>query len=231
MRVATTLNLIVLATTYNDIYTTLIFLFAETEENSIALVPLNATQSKANNLHHSHQHIFQHQSSVTSTTSVQTVFHQSAQQTNGDSNSNSSNSTNDSSLNSAGQMLLLGNASNTTASLANGNSGVSINGNSVHGIQSSSRPIQMGNNNLMANGGVDTMQPQQLSHSSTVSMAEEALNIGDVADLLHPQYTIITGGRSREGCPLITFPDHNNFHLLSEHDYEKLISYITSVPP
>lgn len=70
-----------------------------------------------------------------------------------------------------------------------------------------------------------------MSNSSNVSIAEEALNIGDVADLLHPQYAIITGGRSREGCPIITFPDHNNFHAMTEHDYEKLITYLTSVPP
>lgn len=70
-----------------------------------------------------------------------------------------------------------------------------------------------------------------MSNSANVSIAEEALNIGDVADLLHPQYAIITGGRSREGCPIITFPDHNNFHAMTEHDYEKLITYLTSVPP
>lgn len=82
----------------------------------------------------------------------------------------------------------------------------------------------------LTSGGNAAMFQQQISNSSNVSIAEEALSIGDVADLLHPQYAIITGGRSREGCPIITFPDHNNFHLLSEHDYEKLISYLTSVP-
>lgn len=74
------------------------------------------------------------------------------------------------------------------------------------------------------------MYQQQISNSSNVSIAEEALSVGDVADLLHPQYAIITGGRSREGCPIITFPDHNNFQEMSEHEYEKLISYLTSVP-
>lgn len=73
-------------------------------------------------------------------------------------------------------------------------------------------------------------QHLQMTNSSNVSIAEEALNIGDVADLLHPQYAIITGGRSRDGCPIITFPDHNNFHTLSDRDYEKLISYLASVP-
>lgn len=83
---------------------------------------------------------------------------------------------------------------------------------------------------LISGGNTAMFQQQQISNSSNVSIAEEALSIGDVADLLHPQYAIITGGRSREGCPIITFPDHNNFHLLTEHDYEKLISYLTSVP-
>ena len=74
-------------------------------------------------------------------------------------------------------------------------------------------------------------QPQQNhSNSSNVSSAEEPLCVGDVADLLHPQYAIITGGRSREGCPLITFPDHNNFQTLSDIDYQRLILYLTSVP-
>lgn len=77
----------------------------------------------------------------------------------------------------------------------------------------------------------NAMFQQKISNSSNVSIAEEALSIGDVADMLHPQYAILSGGRSREGCPIITFPDHNNFHMLNEQDYEKLISYLTSVPP
>lgn len=32
-----------------------------------------------------------------------------------------------------------------------------------------------------------------------------------------------------EGSPLITFPDHNNFHLLSDRDYQRLIQYIVGV--
>ncbi|KAH8234483.1 hypothetical protein KR038_012115, partial [Drosophila bunnanda] len=57
-----------------------------------------------------------------------------------------------------------------------------------------------------------------------------AFSIADVADLLHSQHIIISGGRSPEGCPLITFPDNNNFHLLEEADYKKIIHYLTSVP-
>jgi hypothetical protein len=69
-----------------------------------------------------------------------------------------------------------------------------------------------------------------LMSSSIISSADDPLLIADVADILHPQYAIITGGRSKEGCPLITFPDHNNFHTLTDNDYQKLILYLSSVP-
>lgn len=62
------------------------------------------------------------------------------------------------------------------------------------------------------------------------SSAEEPLHVADVADLLHPQYAIITGGRSMDtGSPLITFPDHNNFHQLMEREYQRLIQYLIGV--
>ena len=38
------------------------------------------------------------------------------------------------------------------------------------------------------------------------------------------------GGRSREGRPIITFPDRCNFATLTEDNYRKLIVYLTSVP-
>lgn len=221
-------------------------------------MPLNLTKSKANNLHHSHQHIFSHQSSVSSTTSVQTVFHQSVYQSanancdditgnyseknsiqqqpyehqqplniNCNFNHNNGNSKNSSGNNiiaaSNNQMILLG-TSSSSASFQ------SVNGISNGGSQSlvPTQPVATANSQQQHNA---MFLQQPISNSSNVSIAEEALSIGDVADLLHPQYAIITGGRSREGCPIITFPDHNNFHMLTEHDYEKLISYLTAVPP
>lgn len=141
-------------------------------------------------------------------------------------------------------MILLG-TSSSSASFQSANG--SINGGLVPSQQqqlaTSNNPLnsnlapnsllnQSGSISSLTSGSNNAMFHQhQMSNSSNVSIAEEALSIGDVADLLHAQHAIITGGRSREGCPIITFPDHNNFHLLTEHDYEKLISYLTSVPP
>lgn len=151
----------------------------------------DATQSPTNSsLHQSHQHLFQHQTSVTSSASVQTVLHQSVYNM-------SSSQFNDNSSTSSFPIQNNVNSSGSTSSL-------------------------MTNNSLQ--------QHNHLSMASNLSIVEAGLSIGDVADLLHPQYAIITGGRSREGCSLITFPDHNNFHTLGDNDYKKLILYLTSVP-
>lgn len=81
----------------------------------------------------------------------------------------------------------------------------------------------------------NAQQPKEafnsLAANITSAMSGDGkLNISDVADLLHSQYVVITGGRSIDGCPLIIFPDNNNFNFLEQEDYEKLILYITSVP-
>lgn len=58
----------------------------------------------------------------------------------------------------------------------------------------------------------------------------KALGVNDVLDLLQEQYAIISGGRSKEGCPIITFPDKNNFEMLSDEEYQRLVLYLTSAP-
>lgn len=39
-----------------------------------------------------------------------------------------------------------------------------------------------------------------------------------------------SGGKTKEGYSIITFPDTGNFFDLPDEEYEKLVSYITSVP-
>ncbi|XP_056645987.1 guanine nucleotide exchange factor DBS-like isoform X1 [Diorhabda sublineata] len=62
------------------------------------------------------------------------------------------------------------------------------------------------------------------------SVNSENLNVNDVLELLQQQYAIISGGKSKEGCPIITFPDNNNFETLSDIEYQRLMMYLTSVP-
>lgn len=58
----------------------------------------------------------------------------------------------------------------------------------------------------------------------------EKLGVNDVLDLLQEKYAIISGGKSKEGCPIITFPDNNNFEMLSDSEYQRLMLYLSSVP-
>lgn len=47
---------------------------------------------------------------------------------------------------------------------------------------------------------------------------------------LYFKILIFSGGKTKEGHSIITFPDTGNFIDLPDEGYEKLISYITSVP-
>lgn len=180
----------------------------------------SSQSSSSTTLYQSHhqQHIFQHQSSVASTTSIQTVLHQSHH------------------INNNGQ-------SSASGSVHESHSSASFHSLSLNGVLSAApaptaTSLPVSSTNCLPSNIVTLQQQQQnhihkqMSASSYQqgAVADEALSIGDVADLLHPQFAIITGGRSREGCSLITFPDHNNFHTLTENDYNKLIFYLTSVP-
>ncbi|XP_058464831.1 guanine nucleotide exchange factor DBS isoform X3 [Malaya genurostris] len=185
-------------------------IFSDQSEESQSLANNANATSGASSYHSSlhGQHIFQHQSSVTSTSSVQTVLNQNLQ--NG-TNVNklienvcqNGNHLNLKTFGSCSSLITTGHVISPPAP------GASVG-------------QRIGSGTSVSNG------EQQMN--SSVSSAEEPLSVADVADLLHPQYAIITGGRSKDGCPLITFPDYNNFHNLSDLDYQKLILYLTSVP-
>ncbi|XP_052896254.1 guanine nucleotide exchange factor DBS isoform X2 [Anopheles moucheti] len=172
------------------------------EENSN--FPNNGSaSSNASSYHSAHQNhqytnyqnAIQHQSSVTSNTSVQTVLNQSLQ-----------------------------NSTNINKLIEN----VCQNGNHFNfNTFGSCSSLITTNGHASSNGSI---LRDNMNSAVSVSSAEEPLSVGDVADLLHPQYAIITGGRSKDGCPLITFPDYNNFQNLTDLEYQKLMLYLTSVP-
>nr|XP_040229140.2 guanine nucleotide exchange factor DBS isoform X3 [Anopheles coluzzii] len=176
-------------------------------EENCNIATNGSTSSNASSYHSAHQNhqqnhqfnnyhnAFQHQSSVTSVSSVQTVLNQSLQ------NSTNINRLIENVCQNGNNFNL--NTFGSCSSLITTNGHVSSNGSTIR-------------DNM--NSGV------------SVSSAEEPLSVGDVADLLHPQYAIITGGRSKDGCPLITFPDYNNFQNLTDLEYQKLMLYLTSVP-
>lgn len=56
------------------------------------------------------------------------------------------------------------------------------------------------------------------------------ITVQEVTELLHARHVIITGGKTQDGYPIITFPDNGCFCNLSDDDYKKLLIYLTSIP-
>ncbi|XP_014681378.1 PREDICTED: guanine nucleotide exchange factor DBS-like isoform X2 [Priapulus caudatus] len=71
----------------------------------------------------------------------------------------------------------------------------------------------------------------ETSETDDLIMDENGCNLSicDVSDLLQARYAFISGGKARNGSPIITFPDVQNFCNISEADYQKLVTYLTSV--
>ncbi|KZS15196.1 putative Guanine nucleotide exchange factor DBS [Daphnia magna] len=70
----------------------------------------------------------------------------------------------------------------------------------------------------------------KLIQDDVMEHIDGAVKVSEITELLRAEYGIVTGGRSREGRPIITFPDRCNFATLTEDNYRKLIVYLTSVP-
>ncbi|KAJ1520073.1 hypothetical protein ONE63_004298 [Megalurothrips usitatus] len=56
------------------------------------------------------------------------------------------------------------------------------------------------------------------------------LTVQDVASLLRTQFAVMTGGRTRDGQPIVTFPGAGAQAVLSDDDFQRLSLYLTSVP-
>uniref|UniRef100_UPI00398F0B27 guanine nucleotide exchange factor DBS-like n=1 Tax=Pristiophorus japonicus TaxID=55135 RepID=UPI00398F0B27 len=52
----------------------------------------------------------------------------------------------------------------------------------------------------------------------------------DIIEQLQKQFAILSGGRSRDGAPIITFPEHTAFGDLSDEDFLNVVTYLTSIP-
>ncbi|XP_078266321.1 guanine nucleotide exchange factor DBS isoform X2 [Rhinoraja longicauda] len=52
----------------------------------------------------------------------------------------------------------------------------------------------------------------------------------DIIEQLQKQFAILSGGRSRDGAPIITFAEHATFGDLSDEDFLNVVTYLTSIP-
>ncbi|XP_058493754.1 guanine nucleotide exchange factor DBS isoform X9 [Solea solea] len=52
----------------------------------------------------------------------------------------------------------------------------------------------------------------------------------DIIEQLHRQFALLSGGRGKDGAPIITFPEHSGFSDVPEDDFHNVITYLTSIP-
>ncbi|XP_010622599.1 probable guanine nucleotide exchange factor MCF2L2 isoform X3 [Fukomys damarensis] len=52
----------------------------------------------------------------------------------------------------------------------------------------------------------------------------------DIIEQLHRQFAILSGGRGRDGAPIITFPECVGFQCIPEEDFLNVLTYLTSIP-
>ncbi|KAI1891535.1 hypothetical protein AGOR_G00144800 [Albula goreensis] len=52
----------------------------------------------------------------------------------------------------------------------------------------------------------------------------------DIIEQLHRQFAVLSGGRGKDGAPIITFPEYSGFSELPDEDFLNVVTYLTSIP-
>uniref|UniRef100_A0A7M4EVS2 MCF.2 cell line derived transforming sequence-like 2 n=1 Tax=Crocodylus porosus TaxID=8502 RepID=A0A7M4EVS2_CROPO len=52
----------------------------------------------------------------------------------------------------------------------------------------------------------------------------------DIIEQLHRQFAILSGGRGKDGAPIITFPEYAGFSEIPDEDFLNVVTYLTSIP-
>ncbi|XP_072560102.1 guanine nucleotide exchange factor DBS isoform X2 [Paramormyrops kingsleyae] len=52
----------------------------------------------------------------------------------------------------------------------------------------------------------------------------------DIIEQLHRRFAVLSGGRGRDGAPIITLPECSGFSELPDQDFLSVITYLTSIP-
>ncbi|XP_039666683.1 guanine nucleotide exchange factor DBS isoform X5 [Perca fluviatilis] len=52
----------------------------------------------------------------------------------------------------------------------------------------------------------------------------------DIIEQLHRQFALLSGGRGKDGAPIIIFPEYSGFSDVPEEDFLNVVTYLTSIP-
>lgn len=70
-----------------------------------------------------------------------------------------------------------------------------------------------------------------ITHVDEIMQQEvRPLVAADIIEQLHRQFAILSGGRGRDGAPIITFPECVGFQRIPEEDFLNVLTYLTSIP-
>ncbi|XP_044893143.1 probable guanine nucleotide exchange factor MCF2L2 isoform X2 [Felis catus] len=85
----------------------------------------------------------------------------------------------------------------------------------------------------------EEMAPQELSRrlATVITHVDEIMQqeirplvAVDIIEQLHRQFAILSGGRGKDGAPIITFPEFVGFKHIPEEDFLNVMTYLTSIP-
>ncbi|XP_063057913.1 guanine nucleotide exchange factor DBS isoform X6 [Engraulis encrasicolus] len=52
----------------------------------------------------------------------------------------------------------------------------------------------------------------------------------DIIEQLHRKFALLSGGRGKDGAPIITFPEYSAFSDVPDDDFLNVVTYLTSIP-
>ncbi|KAH0624552.1 hypothetical protein JD844_032156 [Phrynosoma platyrhinos] len=52
----------------------------------------------------------------------------------------------------------------------------------------------------------------------------------DIEVQLRKKFAFLSGGRGKDGCPVITFPEYSTFSEIPENDFQNVLTYLTNIP-
>uniref|UniRef100_A0A670J7S7 MCF.2 cell line derived transforming sequence like n=1 Tax=Podarcis muralis TaxID=64176 RepID=A0A670J7S7_PODMU len=52
----------------------------------------------------------------------------------------------------------------------------------------------------------------------------------EIEDELRKKFAYLSGGRGKDGCPVITFPEYSTFSEIPEKEFQSVLTYLTNIP-
>eukprot|EP00058_Branchiostoma_floridae_P000489 XP_002585977.1 hypothetical protein BRAFLDRAFT_110316 [Branchiostoma floridae] len=72
--------------------------------------------------------------------------------------------------------------------------------------------------------------PSLCNKDEVMDQHGQALRVVDIAEQLQARFAYLTGGKGRNGAPIITLPEYPRFQEIQDQDFLSVMTYLTSIP-